>query len=207
MGPTFIFMTASAKTVKRWRWVEEENMVLVPPYDDDPRIIAGAGTAALELMTEVSHLDAVITPVGGGGLISGTALAVKGHAPETLVAGVEPARGNDVYLSIQAGKRVTILAPETVADGLRTTSPGKLTFPIIQRLVDHLFLVTEEEIRDAWEFAFTRLKLVIEPSSAVALAALLHHQVPADIKRVGVIISGGNVDLTMLTSLRANPPI
>jgi threonine dehydratase len=172
----------------------ERNAVLVPPFDD-PRIIAGAGTAALELLDECSSLDAIVTPLGGGGLMGGTAIAAHGIDPSIDIYGVEPSNGDDFAQSLTRGERVSIKVPRTIADGLQTTSPGRLTFAIAQRHVREIVTVSDEELREAMRFAFERMKLVIEPSGAAALAALLHRRISgATGKRVGVVISGGNID-------------
>jgi threo-3-hydroxy-L-aspartate ammonia-lyase len=179
---------------------EQRGMTLVPPYDD-PRIIAGAGTAALELVEEVPDLDAVLVPIGGGGLIAGSAIAIHGANPQTRVFGVEPAGADDTLRSLRAGERVGIAPPSTIADGLRVSKPGALTFPVVQRHVEDILVVSDDEILEAVRFALLRLKLVIEPSGAVTLAALLAGRLPPDIGRVGAIISGGNIDPPVLASL------
>ena len=173
--------------------VAERGATLVPPYDD-PMIIAGAGTTALELIEDVGPLDVLLVCTGGGGLLSGCALAATKLAPGIAVYGVEPAAGDDWVQSLARNERVTIPVPDTIADGLQTQSPGTLTFPIVQALCAGVVTVTDEELRDAMRFAFERLKLVIEPSGAAALAALLMGRVDVRGKRVGVTISGGNVD-------------
>lgn len=178
----------------------ERGLALVPPYDD-PRIMAGAGTAALELAEAVPDLDALLVPIGGGGLIAGSAVAMHGARPQAQVIGVEPADGNDTQQSLRAGARVTIAPPATLADGLRVVQPGALTFPVVQRYVASILTVTEDEIAEAMRFALLRLKLVIEPSGAVPLAAVLAGRVPAGLRRVGVIISGGNIDPPVLAGL------
>ncbi len=179
---------------------EERGMSLVPPYDD-PRIMAGAGTAALELAEQAPDLDAVLVPIGGGGLIAGSAVALHGANPTIAVLGVEPADGDDTLRSLRAGERVRVPPPATLADGLRVVTPGALTFPVVQRHVADILTVTDDEIREALRFALLRLKLVIEPSGAVPLAALLAGRVPAHYRRVGMIISGGNIDPPVLASL------
>lgn len=179
---------------------EERGLSLVPPYDH-PRIMAGAGTAVLELLQEIPNLDAVLVPIGGGGLIAGSAVAAHGLRPATRVFGVEPADGDDTRQSLRAGERVGIPPPRTVADGLRVTKPGALTFPVVQRHVHDVFTVTEEQILDAVRFAMLRLKLVIEPSGAVPIAAALAGALPADARRVGLLISGGNIDPEVLRAL------
>ncbi len=182
------------------RVMEETQATLVPPFDH-PLIMAGQGTAALELLSEIPALDALVVCIGGGGLISGCALMAKDMNPATRIFGVEPERADDVFQSLAAGERRTIAPPDTIADGLRTPSPGKLTFPVIQRYVERVLLVTEDEIRDAMRFLLLRMKLLVEPSGAVPVAAVLSGKIPPGIQRVGVVISGGNVDLDFLHSL------
>jgi threonine dehydratase len=171
----------------------ERGATLVPPYDD-PAIIAGQGTAALELIEDVGPLDVLLVCTGGGGLLSGSALAATTLSPGIKVYGVEPAAGDDWVQSLARNERITIPVPDTIADGMQTQSPGELTFPIVQALCAGVVTVTDEELCDAMRFAFERLKLVIEPSGAAALAALLTGRVDVRGKRVGVTISGGNVD-------------
>jgi threonine dehydratase len=174
------------------RLAEERGLTLVPPYDD-PAIIAGAGTAGLELMSQVEGLDVVATPVGGGGLLSGTCLAVHGVRPDVKLIGVETEAANDGYLSLQRGERVTIAPPDTIADGIRTTSLGQLTFPIIREHATAIVLVSDDEVRRAMRFLLLRLKLLVEPTGAVAAAAALTGKLRPFGKRVGVVLSGGNV--------------
>lgn len=179
---------------------EETGAVLAPPFDH-PRIIAGQGTAALELLEEVPDLDVLMTPLGGGGLLAGCAVAAKSLKPAIRVFGVEPELGNDYWLSIKAGERIGIAPPETIADGLRTTKPGVHNFPIIQRLVEEVLLVSEAEIREAVWYLMSRTKMVVEPSGAVAAAALLQGRIKGPAGRVGVVLSGGNVDAEALAGL------
>lgn len=179
---------------------EERGMTLIPPYDH-PDIMAGAGTAALELMREIPDIDTLLAPIGGGGLISGSAIAAHGERPSTRVLGVEPQDADDTRRSLAQGERVAIDPPRTVADGLRITKPGAITFPVVQRHVEDVLLVSEEEILDAVRFALLRLKLVIEPSGAVVLAAALSGRLPRNGRRVGLIISGGNIEPALLGSL------
>ncbi len=176
----------------------DSGATVVPPFDHH-WIMAGQGTAALELLEEISDLDALIAPIGGGGLISGCAIAAKSLQPSIRVFGVEPADGNDMFLSRLKGERIEIPAPKTIADGLRTPKPGVLTFPVVQRLVDDVVLVTDDEIRAAVKFLLLRMKILVEPSGAVGAAALLAHKLPAGLRRVGVILSGGNVDFELLS--------
>lgn len=182
------------------RIASETGAVLVPPFDH-PKIIAGQGTAALELLEEVEGLDALVVCLGGGGLLAGSAAAAKALNPDIQVYGVEPELGNDYFLSLNAGERMEIAPPATVADGLRTTRPGEHNFPIIQRLVDQVVLVSESEIGDATRYLMSRLKLVVEPSGAVGAAAVLAGKAAAGAGRVGVILSGGNVDFETLGTL------
>ena len=180
--------------------LEETGGTLVPPFDH-PLIIAGQGTAALELLEDTPEFDALVICVGGGGLVSGCATIAKSIRPGTRVFGVEPELANDTYLSFVRGERVTIPSPDTIADGLRSPCPGKLTFPIIQKHVEQILLVTEDEIRAAMRFMLERMKILIEPSGAVAAAAVLFGKLPKDVHSAGVIISGGNVDVEFLASL------
>ena len=169
----------------------QRNAVFVHPYED-PVVIAGQGTAALELLEDVSDLDTLVVPIGGGGLISGCAVAAKGLNPAIRVIGVEPAAGNDTYLSVAAGRRVSIGLPGTIADGLRTRSPGERAYQMITELVDEVVLVSEAEIMAAVTTLALTAKTVTEPSGAVSAAAVLAGRVTG--RRVGVILSGGNVD-------------
>lgn len=173
---------------------------LVPPFDH-PWIIAGQGTAALELLEEVSGLDALVVCLGGGGLLSGCATAARALAPHIRVFGVEPELANDYWLSRRAGEPVAIAPPATIADGLRTTTPGRFTFPIIQSLVEDILLVSEDEIRQTMAFLLSRTKMLAEPSGAVAAAAVLSGKLPPGLRRVGILVSGGNVDLEFLATL------
>ncbi|MHA1965577.1 MAG: pyridoxal-phosphate dependent enzyme [Candidatus Thorarchaeota archaeon] len=174
--------------------IEKHDYVLIHPYNDE-RIIAGAGTAAMELIEEVEVLDYVFAPVGGGGLLSGTSIATKGLCPESIVIAVEPANADDAYRSFRDGKIHPSVNPNTIADGLRTQL-GEVTFGIIKEFVDSIITVSEEEIIDAMKLLWERMKIVVEPSGAVSLAGLLKMKDELSDKRVGVIISGGNIDLT-----------
>jgi threonine dehydratase len=172
--------------------LESTGATLVPPYDH-VMIMAGQGTAALELLEEVPDLDAIITCVGGGGLTAGCVTIAKAINPKIRVYGAEPERANDTYQSLAAGHRIEIAPPDTIADGLRSPSPGKLTFPVLQKLLDGVLLVSEEELRETMRFFLTKMKLVVEPSGAASTAAV--PKLPPGINKVGVIVSGGNVDL------------
>jgi threonine dehydratase len=174
------------------RLAEERGLTLVPPFDD-PAIIAGAGTAALELLGQVEDLDVIATPVGGGGLLSGSCLGAHGVRPEIRMIGVETEPANDAYLSLRRGERVTIAPPDTIADGIRTTSLGALTFPILRQHAEAIVLVTDDEVREAMRFLLLQLKLMVEPTGAVAAAAALTGKLRPYGKRACVILSGGNV--------------
>jgi threo-3-hydroxy-L-aspartate ammonia-lyase len=180
---------------------EERGLVLVKPYDD-PLVMAGQGTAALELIEDAGPLDALVVPVGGGGLMAGSATAAKALHPETRVVGVEPEAGDDTRRSLAAGERIALEVPRTIADGLQATVPGELTFEVNRRLVDEIVTVTDAELVAAMRFAFDRLKLVLEPSGAAAIAALLAGKVEAA-GRVGAILSGGNVGVERFNELTA----
>jgi threonine dehydratase len=181
----------------------ETGAELVHPYND-ARVIAGQGTATLELLHQSGGLDAVIAPVSGGGLLSGTALAAKGLDPAIQVFGAEPEAASDAYESLRLGRRITDMTPATICDGLRAHL-GPLTFEILSRNCDAMLLASEAEIVAAMRLLWERLKQVVEPSGAVALAAILRAPERFRGKRVGVILSGGNVDLDALpwSSLRA----
>jgi threonine dehydratase len=172
------------------RLAAERGLALVKPYDD-PLVMAGQGTVALELLVEVPELDLLITPVGGGGLIAGCATVAKALHPQLRVAGVEPEAGDDTKQSLASGARVNVGVPRTIADGLQTAEPGKLTFAINRELVDEIVTVSDEEIVEAMAFLFDRMKLVVEPSGAVGVAALLNGRLRGT--KVGVVVSGGNV--------------
>jgi threonine dehydratase len=172
-------------------------------------VIAGQGTVALELLEEVGHLDALVVPVGGGGLAAGCATIGSAICPDLRVVGVEPEAGDDTKRSLHAGRRVRISVPRTVADGLAAEMPGKLTFSINRRLLAGIALVSEAEILDAMRFAFDKLKLVVEPSGATGLAAVLTRRlddVAPGSERVGVVLSGGNVDAGRFAELMAASP-
>ena len=179
---------------------EETGATLVPPYDH-PWTIAGQGTAGLELLEEAPQLDALIAPIGGGGLLSGCAIAARALHPGVRIFGVEPEDANDTFLSFQAGERVEIPPPKTIADGLRSPTPGAITFPILRRLVERVILVSDDEIRAAMRFLLLRMKILVEPSGAASAAAVLGRKLPAEIHSVGVILSGGNVDWETITGV------
>jgi threonine dehydratase len=173
--------------------LKEGGGTLVPPFDH-PLIMAGQGTAALELLDETGPLDALIAPVGGGGLLSGCATIAKDLHPGIRIFAAEPEGANDTFLSLLAGERVAVAHPETIADGLRSPQPGKLTFPVLKRLVERVVLVSDDEIRAAVKFLLLRLKILVEPSGAAPAAALLFRKLPGGLRSAGVVLSGGNVD-------------
>jgi len=179
---------------------DDRGLSLVKPYDD-PLVMAGQGTAALELLEEAGELDLIVVPVGGGGLAAGTATVAAERG--VRVVGVEPEAGDDTRQSLARGDRVTIDVPRTIADGLQVTAPGELTFEVNRRLLDGIVTVTDAELVDAMCFAFDRLKLVLEPSGAAALAALIAGKVEGATGRVGAILSGGNVGVARFCELTA----
>ena len=188
------------------RIVDEEGAVLVPPFDDDA-VIAGQGTLALELHDEVPDLDAVVAPCGGGGLLSGIAVAGRGVRPGLRVFGVEPEAGDDMKRSLAAGEPVSVPLPATIADALMTMRPAERTLAIVRALAEDVLTVSDLELRRAMALLASRLKLVVEPGGTAGLAALLHGKVPAVAgQRVGVVLSGGNVDLERFGSLVAGLP-
>jgi len=173
--------------------VAETRATFISPYND-ARVIAGQGTAALEFLEDVPDLDVIIAPVGGGGLISGTALTIAALSPATRVIAAEPKGADDAYRSLQAGEIIPSINPQTIADGLRT-SLGDLTFAIIRQYAEQIVTVSEEAITRAMHLVWQRMKIIIEPSAAVPVAAVLDQQIDAAGKRIGIILSGGNVDL------------
>jgi len=182
----------------------ERGMTLIPPFDH-PDVIAGQGTAALELIAETGPLDVVMTPCGGGGLLSGTALAAKSASPGVRVMGVEPEAADDATRSFRSGELHTVHNPPTIADGLRTPALGHYTFPLVRANVDEMRTVSEREIVEAMRFLWTRMKLVVEPSGAVPVAAVLADPGAFHGRRVGIVVSGGNVDLGAVCQLFAQP--
>ena len=172
----------------------EQQLTLIPPFDHE-HVIAGQGTAAKELIEDVGPLDLLLVPCGGGGLLSGSAIAAKHLAPKCRVVGVEPESGNDATQSFVSKRLVTIAVPDTIADGARTPSLGKLTFPIVIRYVDEMLTVNDAELARTMFWIWERMKLVVEPTGALAATALLQQKIKAQGLKVGVILSGGNVDL------------
>ncbi|KVL27323.1 threo-3-hydroxy-L-aspartate ammonia-lyase [Burkholderia sp. MSMB1835] len=183
---------------------ERHGLTLVPPYDH-PDVIAGQGTAAKELFDEVGPLDAVFTPLGGGGLLSGTALATRALSPHAKLYGVEPEAGNDAQQSFRSGAIVHIDTPRTIADGAQTQHLGNLTFPILRRDVDDILTATDAELVDCMRFFATRMKIVVEPTGCLSFAAVRRMKDALQGKRVGVVISGGNVDLENFCALVSAP--
>ena len=177
------------------RLADERQLTLIPPFDHAD-VIAGQGTAAKELIEEVGSLDLLVVCVGGGGLISGCALAAHALQPQCRVFGVEPAAGNDVQQSFRGGSIVSIPMPQTIADGAQTTRPGDLTFAIMRALLSDVLTVSDQQLIATMRFFAERMKMVVEPTGCLAAAAVLDRVVDASGKRVGVILSGGNVDLT-----------
>ena len=185
------------------RLAHEHGMTLVPPFDH-PHVMAGQGTAALELMQQVARLDLLLVCVGGGGLISGCAVAARHLQPECRVVGVEPEAGDDVQQSLRGGQIVHIEVPRTIADGAQTQQPGRYTFPVIQALVSDVVTVSDDALRRAMRFFAGRMKLVVEPTGCLAAAAAFESAVEVQQRRVGVIVSGGNVDLARYAALIAD---
>ncbi|MBR7991626.1 threo-3-hydroxy-L-aspartate ammonia-lyase [Burkholderia cenocepacia] len=183
---------------------EKHGLTLVPPYDH-PDVIAGQGTAAKELFDEVGPLDAVFTPLGGGGLLSGTALATRALSPHAKLYGVEPEAGNDAQQSFRSGTIVHIDTPRTIADGAQTQHLGNLTFPILRRDIDDVLTATDAELVDCMRFFATRMKIVVEPTGCLSFAAVRRMKDALQGKRVGVVISGGNVDLENFCALVSAP--
>ncbi len=180
--------------------MQERKMTLVPPFDH-PDVMAGQGTAALELIEEVGQLDILITPVGGGGLISGCATVVKKMLPDCQVIGVEPEAGNDAQRSFQSGEIVKIDVPKTIADGAQNQFIGKQNFPVIQRLVDNILTVSDRELVETMKFFASRMKIIVEPTGCLPAALAFGDQLDLTGKRVGIILSGGNIDLENFASM------
>ena len=172
----------------------ERNLVVIPPFNH-PHIVAGQGTTAKELIEETGALDALLVPCGGAGLLSGCAIAARKLSPACRVVGVEPAAGNDVALSFQQKKIVTIGVPDTIADGARTQAPGDVTFPLVLQYVDAMLTVTDDELLRTMFYLWEKLRVVVEPTGALAASALLEKKISLKGLKVGVVLSGGNVDL------------
>ncbi|MEN1967462.1 threonine/serine dehydratase [Lentibacillus sp. N15] len=192
--------TSAERIPRAKELAQEKNGVFIPPYDD-PLIIAGQGTVGLEILEQLADVDTIVVPVGGGGLISGILTAVKETKPQVRVIGVEPAIANDTYQSLEQGEITAIAGTQTLADGLRTIQPGDMTFPIVQKYVDDLVLVSEQEIRQALFFVLERMKQLIEPSSAVSVAAAMFDKLGVRDKKVVCVLSGGNADVRKLADI------
>jgi threonine dehydratase len=180
----------------------ESGATVIPPFDH-VLTLAGQGTAALELIDDAPEIDSFVAPLGGGGLMAGCSLILHHRAPSLRLFGAEPELANDTWLSLQKGERVEIPPSETIADGLRSPAPGKLTFPILQQHLESIALVSEEEIRTAVRWLATNVHLVVEPSGAVPVAAALAGKLPPGIQRLGVLLSGGNMDPVQLAGILA----
>ena len=180
------------------RVAKERGMVTIPPFNH-PHVVAGQGTTAKELIDETGPLDMLLVPCGGAGLLSGCAIAARELAPNCRVIGVEPAKGDDVTQSFRTGRIVTIPVPDTIADGARTQAPGTITFPLVQRYVNEMVTVTDSELLPAMFWLWERMKIVVEPTGALAFAAVFHQKVSTR-GRVGIVLSGGNVDLRWAAS-------
>ncbi|MDN7243200.1 threonine/serine dehydratase [Planococcus sp. N028] len=197
--------TSAERIPKAIQLAEENNGFYVPPYDH-PDVIAGQGTVGLEILEQVPDVDIIVVPVGGGGLIAGILTAVKAVKPHVKVIAAEPELANDTYTSLNNNQITAIQGAATIADGLRTSQPGDLTFPILQEHLDGIVLVTEDEIKDAFQFMLERTKQLIEPSSAVAIAAILSGKIGVAGKNIAVVLSGGNVDLRQMKKFLPTSP-
>lgn len=193
---TFCESTLEARETTLEKVVQNTGATFIHPYDD-ARVVAGQGTAAIELLEEYPDLDMIMTPVGGGGLLSGTSISAKAINPDILVVGAEPEMADDAYRSFKAGKRIPVKDPDTVADGLRT-SLGQLPFSIITEKVDEIATVSEDSIIESMRFIWERMNMIIEASCAVPVAAVFDKKIVTSGKKIGIIITGGNVDLDNL---------
>jgi len=199
---TFCEPNLAAREEACARVARQNGATIVHPFDD-LRVAAGQGTATVELLEDMPDLDVILCPVGGGGLLCGTAVAAKALRPGIQVIGVEPALADDVAQSFRAGRRISIPTPATIADGLRTNCTGEKNFPIIQRHVDDIVTVSEEAIVAAMRAVWEALHMIIEPSAAVPYAALLEQKIPMPGRRIGLIVTGGNADLDKLPWLQS----
>jgi threonine dehydratase len=180
----------------------ERGLALIPPYEH-PHVIAGQGTAAQELFDEVGPLDLLLVPCGGGGLLSGSALSARALSPGCRVIGVEPEKGDDATRSFKTGTLQTVRNPQTIADGARTPSLGRLTFPLVRQHVADMLTVSDEDLLYTLRFLWERMKLMVEPTGALGLAAAYQRRLKVGGRRVGVIVSGGNVDRARFAELTA----
>jgi threonine dehydratase len=192
-GTTSIERISRAKEIA----IQEDGCMYIPPYDD-PYIMAGQGTIGLEILEQITDVDVIIVPIGGGGLVSGILMSIKELKPQIQIIGVEPELANDTFLSLQNKKISSVSGVATIADGLRTSQPGDLTFPVIMKYIDDIVLVKEDEIRYAFSFVLERMKQLIEPSSATTVAAAMFNKMPFKNKKIVTVISGGNVDLAQI---------
>jgi threo-3-hydroxy-L-aspartate ammonia-lyase len=186
------------------RLASERGLTVIPPFDH-PHILAGQGTAAKELIEDAGALDVLMVPCGGGGLLSGCAIAARHLSPKCRVIGVEPAEGDDGLRAFRAGRIVQIPLPKTIADGARTMALGKITFALIQKHVDDFFTVTDAQLLKWMPFLWERMKIVVEPTGTLAAAALLENKLDVKGKRVGVVLSGGNVDIVQMAAMIRSP--
>jgi threonine dehydratase len=198
-GEVVVYRKGEDREAVSSRLVKERNLTLIPPFDH-PHIIAGQGTAAKELIEDAGVLDALLVPCGGGGLLSGCAVAARRLLPDCRVIGVEPAAGDDATRSFKTKTLKVIQVPDTIADGARTTSLGKITFPLVLNNVSDMLTVSDEELLRSMFFLWERMKMVVEPTGALAACAVLEKKVKLEKLRVGVILSGGNVDLRWAAS-------
>ena len=193
-GEVILYQKGEDREALAARLAAERGLTLIPPFDH-PHIVAGQGTAAKELIEDAGRLDVLLAPCGGGGLLSGCAVAAKHLSPGCRVIGVEPAAGDDATQSFKTGKLKVIEVPDTIADGARTISLGKVTFPLVLGYVDDMLTVTDEELLRAMFFLWERMKIVVEPTGTLAACAVLERKLDVKDKRIGVVLSGGNVDL------------
>jgi threonine dehydratase len=198
-GEVVLYQKGQDREALAAKLAQERGLVLIPPFDH-PHIVAGQGTAAKELIEDAGPLDALLVPCGGAGLLSGSAIAARHLSPHCRVIGVEPAAGDDATRSFRERKLVTIQVPDTIADGARTTSLGEVTFPLVLKYVDDMLTVTDEELLRSMFWLWERMKLVVEPTGALAACAVLEKKLNLEKRRVGVILSGGNVDLRWVAS-------
>jgi threonine dehydratase len=199
---TFCEPNLTAREAACARVAAQTGATIVHPFDD-LRVAAGQATAAIELLEDTPDLDYILCPVGGGGLLCGTAVAAKALRSGIKVIGVEPELANDVFQSFRAGKRISIPTPATIADGLRTNCTGEKNFPIIQQYVDDIVTVSEEGIVTAMRTLWEKLRMVVEPSAAVAYTAIREGKIPAAAHRIGLILTGGNVDMDALPWMKS----
>jgi threo-3-hydroxy-L-aspartate ammonia-lyase len=198
-GEVVVYEKGEDREALAKKLARERGLVLIPPFDH-PHIVAGQGTAAKELIEDAGPLDVLLVPCGGAGLLSGSAIAARHLSPDCRVIGVEPAAGDDATRSFKAKKLITIDVPDTIADGARTTSLGEITLPLVLRYVNDMLTVTDEELLRTMFWLWERMKLVVEPTGALAACALFERKTEVRGARVGVILSGGNVDLRWAAS-------